>query len=98
MPSSIERTAQTWKAPRRAASTTSSASIRCRTFVAGTITPCSPVRPRALQAAKTFDLVRDAADRLHVAVLVDRARDRDILSQRQPGQRRQERVELRRGG
>src|SRR5262249_48613462 len=40
----------------------------------------------------------DAADRLHVAVLVDRARDRDILPQRQPRQRREECVKLRRGG
>ncbi len=53
---------------------------------------------RLAHGVEPFDLAGRAADRLHLAVLVDRARDGDPLVERQPRERGQERVQLGRGG
>src|SRR5690606_22033820 len=53
---------------------------------------------RAHAIEEAFDLLVDAADGLHVALLVHRARDRDVLADRQVAQARKDRVHLRGGG
>lgn len=50
--------------------------------------------PLATDVEEAFDLVVDAADRLHITALVHRSSDRESLSDRHVGDRRQQRAEL----
>jgi len=63
------------------------------------MTPCSPVRPLAWQTwKKALNLLVHPANRLHFALLVDRAGDRDALLQRDAGEAREECVKFGGGG
>src|SRR5208283_5277233 len=53
---------------------------------------------RLAHAIEALDLLVDAANRLHGAVLIDRPRHRQVLPKRYPRQRRQQRVQLGRTG
>ena len=75
MPASTVDTAPDVEAPARTLSTTSAESIRLRTFASGTIDALAPgeLAQRA-RPEEALDLLVDPADRLNLAVLVDRAR------------------------
>src|SRR5260370_26377627 len=59
--------------------------------------PSSPLFPYPpLFRSESFDFFVHPADGLNITLLVDRASHRNVLSQRQSGKRRRQRIDLRR--